>query len=997
MNEIQLAALIELYALITWKHKDELESSLPFYVKSFLISEFDNNVANEFNDYFKEYYDSLENNEIDFDKQLNHIASKLQKHLSFNNRLKVIIDIINLLKYYQQNLNYEENDSLFHTIYTISRHLKLNEKEFNDIFWILHGKPYKIDRQKIIICNNGNSNIFKGYKQIIKDNIKVNVFFYKINNCDSFLFYYQGNQDIKLNGELIFNDKAYLFSLGDFICIEESSNIQYNELVRISLSDKEEDELNFTVNEVFATFQDGITAIEKFSFEAKSGYFVGILGGSGTGKTTLINIMNGNLEPDSGEILINGHNFHLNKRKTEGLIGYVPQDDLLINELTVFDNLYFNASLCLGNLTRKEKTKKVVEVLECLNIYDIKDKVVGSPLNKIISGGERKRVNIALELLREPKVLFIDEPTSGLSSSDSLLISKVLANLANKGMLVVVNIHQPSSEIFSLFDKILILEKGGKVIYDGLPFKAVNYFEENSGILPSAPKQNAKKLNPENIFLIVEETKTNEEGLKTKQRKFTSDNWYRIYRRNFPKKPQKSISKLPGNHYKPANLYEQLIIFFKRTFKSKTADTQFITIALLISPLLSFFLSLFCKYKNSLTNFDYIFGKNPNIPSFLFMAVITILFVGMVMSAESLFTDKKIRNREKFLNLSSLSYLNSKVIFFFLISLFQSITFVLISSLVLDFEGMFLTHFLILFSIACYANLMGLLISGIMNSLAAIYFLIPILIIPQLLLGGIVVKYDKIHWLVSSQKYTPVIADLMVSKWGYEALMVNQFKNNKFNKNFYYMDSKESNLSFVGHYFIPEIINDINDYINDKTDYDKINQSILKIEEYVNFNLIKIKDKPSALKAKKILEDLKLYCYSEIEKIINKKDNMVDSLTKTLGGRKNYIKFMHKYHNESVEDIVLNRDDMTKIIYSENEYIRKSEPIYHKSLNSLPRAHFYAPSKNIGSLQINTLAFNVLIIWLNTLIIYLILYTILRSERWQKLFKILTTKLTIFK
>ena len=149
-------------------------------------------------------------------------------------------------------------------------------------------------------------------------------------------------------------------------------------------------------------------------------------------------------KPEAGEVLINGVNIHDEADKVKGLIGYVSQDDLLIEELTVFDNLFYNASLCFGNLSDNEIAIKVENVLHSLGLYEIRDMKVGTPLNKKISGGQRKRLNISLELIREPAILFLDEPTSGLSSLDSENILDLLNDLKLKGKLIFVVIHQPS-------------------------------------------------------------------------------------------------------------------------------------------------------------------------------------------------------------------------------------------------------------------------------------------------------------------------------------------------------------------------------------------------------------------------------------------------------------------------------------------------------------------------------------------------------------------------
>ena len=179
----------------------------------------------------------------------------------------------------------------------------------------------------------------------------------------------------------------------------------------------------------------------------------------------------------NGSIFLNGYDIHTESEKLKGLIGYIPQDDLLLEELTVYQNLYYNARLCFGDLMMKRYVRLVDKVISDLELDEISDLQVGDPLNKKISGGQRKSLNIGLELMREPAILFVDEPTSGLSSHDSSKVMELLKGQTRKGRLVFSIIHQPSSDILKKFDRLWILDKGGYMIYDGDPVDALVYFK----------------------------------------------------------------------------------------------------------------------------------------------------------------------------------------------------------------------------------------------------------------------------------------------------------------------------------------------------------------------------------------------------------------------------------------------------------------------------------------------------------------------------------------
>jgi ABC-type multidrug transport system ATPase subunit/pSer/pThr/pTyr-binding forkhead associated (FHA) protein len=187
---------------------------------------------------------------------------------------------------------------------------------------------------------------------------------------------------------------------------------------------------------------------------------VALMGPSGAGKTTLLMCLCGYLRPSQGEVLFNGESLYDNYARFSPFMGYVPQDDIMHRELTVREALYYSARLRLPpDYTDAEIHQRIKTVIAQLGLEGCEDVLIGSPERKGISGGQRKRVNLAMELLTDPLVLFLDEPTSGLSSEDALLVVEALRKLADSGKTVVVTIHQPGLDVYRLFDQLILIAK----------------------------------------------------------------------------------------------------------------------------------------------------------------------------------------------------------------------------------------------------------------------------------------------------------------------------------------------------------------------------------------------------------------------------------------------------------------------------------------------------------------------------------------------------------
>ncbi len=906
--------------------------------------------------------------------------------------LEKVVVLIRLIEFFSQEKFSSEAEDFISTVANI---FNIDRDEFLSIKNFIRGKFEEIPlQQNLLYLLPAKDNSIPPQAKVIYDkNIDEKLVFLFIKSAEILIFRYYGSLALKVNSRQVDNKLVFLLDRGAIIRGPRIRPVYQTQIIRYFLDIPSLEKVHLVAKNIEFRYPGSDNGIHKFSFDAESGQLIGILGASGAGKSTLINILIGKYKIHSGSITINGYDLYRDRKKLIPLIGYVPQDDLLIEELTVYQNIYYSAKLCFGNHPDQDVRRRVEDILKKLDLWDIRDLKVGNPLNKYISGGQRKRLNIALELIREPSILFVDEPTSGLSSMDSENVMHLLKRQAVNGRLVIVNIHQPSSDIFKLFDEIIVLDRGGYPAYKGNPLDGIIYFKQvvNYADADIAECPTCGNVNPDLMLEIIEDRMVDEFGRYTPVRRTTPKEWYILYRVNLEVRekiqPQKKTS-LPEKDFNPPSFLKQFWIFVQRDLLSKLSDTQYMIINLLEAPLLAFILAFFVRTPNE--DGVYVFIENHSLPIFLFMAVIVALFLGLSLSAEEIIKDRKILEREKFLQLSRFSYLNSKVLILFVFSAYQTLSFILISDWILQIHGLTFKFWLILLATAMAANMLGLWISDTLDSIVAIYITIPLLLVPQMLLGGIMINFDDLPPQLTNKKYTPFIADIMFSRWGYEAMAVVQFKDNLYEKQFFDLDKQKSDAIYMSSFYIPELKNIINSAYyaykkGDKASYDfylgVLRKEFKKMTKIVDINIALVpEDMLSSQEFPSNRDSLLNYLsklqsyYNHLSNKINSlKDRKIDSIVDVMG-RKWLVDLKNENYNKKLAEIMLNRNRIKQIILYRGELIRKKDPAFMTPYSHCGRAHFYAPYKIIGNWRIDTFWFNILVLIFYSILLYLVVY-----------------------
>lgn len=1009
MSEEILKALMQLFAIIA-KQDEGVESNEREFVVNFLLSQLNDEAVEEYINLFDQHAglkDEKEDEEEDGQPKkvkltsvkdsvkILGICKKINKTLTQKQKVVVLVRLFELV-----NADRKFTDQRMAIINTVAEVFKLTKEEFTDIEnFVINNDPKELDYSSILSIHD-KEEVGINCKHIPTEALNGFLFILQIKSEDLYFLRYTGNEDLFLNGLPINNKRIYLFANGSSIKLPKGKPIYYTDVVSHYLADSTSIRISYNVDSVGFKFKTGDIGLRNINFKEEQGKLIGIMGASGAGKTTLLNVLAGIEAPTSGKVKINGIDLHKEKDQLEGVIGVIPQDDLLIEELTVFQNLYYNAKLCFKDKNEEELTQLVNKTLQNLGLFERKDLKVGSPLNKMISGGQRKRLNIALELIREPAILFVDEPTSGLSSRDSENVMDLLRELTLKGKLIFVVIHQPSSDIYKMFDNMMILDTGGYMIYYGNPVEAVMYFKRLDMQINSDQGEcpTCGNVNPELIFNIIEAKVVDEFGRYTPIRKVSPTKWEDHFKEGIRMKDLSDETDPPPKSLNIPSRLKQFFIYTTRDFLSKISNTQYIVLNLLETPILGFILAFVIRYIADPNSNVYIFRENENIPIYIFMALIVSLFIGLTVSAEEIFRDRKILKREAFLNLSRTSYLFSKIVILVALSAIQSIAFVLIANGILQLNGMNFEYWLVLFSTAVFANLLGLNISATFNSAVTIYIVIPLLMIPMMVLSGAMFSFEKLNRAVGSFSRVPMIAEFMVTKWGYEALVVHQFKDNEFHKTFYNIEKEERNADYKTVYYIPELEKIVSESI-DLIEKSKDNpESLAKLEDnilvlknslfnetnflapaipYSFFDKLNVDsfDYEVAYSTLDYLDELKKH-YSKIYQAANQKRDRIISHLVTTNPRL-YEAKRKAYHNESIADLVMKIFEKNKILRYKGELVQQYDPIYRDPIPNNRfdfRSHFLAPRKHFLGNYYDTFWFNICFIWIMTTILYITLY-----------------------
>jgi len=563
-------------------------------------------------------------------------------------------------------------------------------------------------------------------------------------------------------------------------------------------------------------FPDGQIALDSISLDVKKGQLIGIMGQSGCGKSTLVKTISAEIIPTYGEIRMDGKNLYENITYFTQHFGYVPQDDLLYPYLTVYENLFYRGRLRMPKISTAYLNLKINNILHQTNLQHRKNTQVGDFKKKFLSGGERKRLNIALELLFEPTVIICDEPTSGLSFSDTEQVLDILKNLSAQGKIVIITIHQPSVSIFQKFDKILLMDMGGKQVYYGSPKDCYDYFDEElSQITVNKTEIQQKKQvsATDYMYEIISYPAYDEKGELTYEqinkmvvakRQFSPEYWRDKYKRKMlfeiihhdvkAKEKNEPQQKKIRRNIDWKSLFVQFISFTARNFKMKMRNRTNIMITFIEAPLLALVISFILRLAPEAESYS--FYRNINMGIHIFVSVIVFVFLGLSNSIEEILDERKMALREKLMNLKMSYYLASKIITLSLFSLIQIVLYYIVTTLVLGSHGITVLTLTYYFLAAVMGFSMGLLTSAFLKDNKSIINIMPLILIPQIIFGGAIIEYERMNRNLTVIKQSPIpeVVQFIPTRWLFEGLTTAYAKQNVYQRKLFKVEKKRLTL-----------------------------------------------------------------------------------------------------------------------------------------------------------------------------------------------------------
>ncbi len=499
--------------------------------------------------------------------------------------------------------------------------------------------------------------------------------------------------------------------------------------------------------------QQGKVLLNNLSFVVEPGEFVGLMGLSGAGKSTLLKTLVGINEATHGSVIIDGVDLAVDPMRARASVGYVPQDDIVHADLTVREAMRYAARLRLpADTADAEIDERIERLLHELEIAHIAGTVIGSAERAGISGGQRKRVNLALELLARPPLLLLDEPTSGLSSEDASNVFGLLRQLADAGHTIVITTHSPSLPDFRKLDRVIYLSDGELVFFGPAYPDSLQVFPDGDAPRPVPDDAGA------GLARLTELKRAGVPAAQLAQRYETSPHFGRfVAERLMAVNVEEARARQPLA-VQPLDAWRQLVTLTSRFVRLKLRNRGSLPVQLAQAPIVAVLLNV--VFATGVAG-----DQTAQLSYTLFFLAVASIWFGCSNAAREIVGERPILMRERMIGMGIVPYLASKLAVLGTLSAVQCLVLLGITAAWRGLGGNLAAMFGVLWLCALVGVLMGLVLSAVSRSSEAALSATPLLLIPEILLSGLIVSLPNLatipRWL----------SNLTATRWAYEALL----------------------------------------------------------------------------------------------------------------------------------------------------------------------------------------------------------------------------------
>lgn len=552
-----------------------------------------------------------------------------------------------------------------------------------------------------------------------------------------------------------------------------------------------------SVDSVSKEFSRSGWVLDNIDFMVKRGEMVCILGPSGSGKSTLLSILAGHMPPSRGGVRYNGQMLYGQSDSLRPYIAYIPREDILDAYTSVSEHIYQATLVRRPKLPRAERVRRVNAILKYLGLTHIASRRVGGSHERMISDGERTRLNLGLDLTGMADVFLLDEPISGLSSSDAKKVVDTLENL-RRDKLVIATMHRPNSSLLNRFDKVLVLDHGGQMAYWGNTSGLVKYFRKAAvdlGIQVSV--DSLKSGGADYVFEVLEaplrwHDRRRQQHPRLWQERFEG---YRFRNDVGMSNPYSSPHTLVESSdlipSQPRRRWFQLFRLFRlwvvRTFLGRVRSRMGMYTMLLEGPVLALLIALTLRASSSP---EFSFKTALHIPPYLFLSSVVAMFFGLTGAASEILKDKPLLRRESNYRVFVSGYIIAKAFVLTMLASIQSALFLMVGNSILQVQNMFISYWFVMILASFVGVSISLLVSVYAKTERASLNMVPLLLIPQVLLAGAMIPFQEMNQFIPlSASRTdktgrllpgriPVAAEVCPLRYVYEMLVVEQATNN---------------------------------------------------------------------------------------------------------------------------------------------------------------------------------------------------------------------------